>query len=190
MCEDECEGKICCLCFCTVILLILATSVGFLIVAIVTPPEKVAILDANLTRFELTANQTTLFYNLSFTMKIHKYKEADYHDMEVDCYYNTKKFDSRKLGDLKLKIRRTRLLNLSSNGNSTMDLGSNGVDAFKRSNETGFFDLEIQLKGKRISESDDGTRYTYKLSYQCNLRLQLANSQNSTQGNFKPVKCH
>ncbi|KAJ1704568.1 hypothetical protein LUZ63_004347 [Rhynchospora breviuscula] len=163
-------------------------------VSVVIPPQKVAILDANLTRFELAASPTTyLFYNLSFIMSIHNSvwnDKADYHDMEVDCYYNTEQFDSRKLGDFKLKPRRTHLFNLSRSGNSTIDLGSNEVNAFKRSNETAFFDLEIWLKGKRIFQADDGDRHVH-LSYQCKLRLQLIISQNSTtQGNFKPVKCH
>ncbi|KAJ4766168.1 hypothetical protein LUZ62_076543 [Rhynchospora pubera] len=184
------ESKICRFCAWACIILVFAAFVGGLIVLIVFPYAKFAIADANMTRFELDSSQTSLFYNLNFTMKIHKYFKADYRDMEVDCYYNNKKFDSRKLGDLKLKVRRTRLLNLSSNGNSTIDLGSNGVDAFKRSNETGFFDLEIRLIGKRITYDDDGD-YVKKLSYQCRLRLELVKSHNSTtQRNFKPVKCH
>ncbi|KAJ4795055.1 hypothetical protein LUZ62_046301 [Rhynchospora pubera] len=173
--------------------LILAAGVGGFtaLIVFVHPHEKVAISDANLTHFELAASQTTLFYNLSFTMKIHKYFHASYRDMEVDCYYNNKNFDSRKLGDLKLKAWRTRLLNLTSNGNSTIDLGSNGVSAFKRSNETGFFDLEIRLIGKRITYDENGDDDVKKLSYQCKLRLELVKSHNSTtQGNFKPVKCH
>ncbi|KAJ1704567.1 hypothetical protein LUZ63_004346 [Rhynchospora breviuscula] len=159
----------------------------------VIPTQKIAILNANLTRFELTATPTTsLLDNLSFTMSIHNSvwnDKADYHDMEIDCYYNSEQFDSRKLGDFRLKPRRTRLSNFSRSGNSTIDLASNGVDAFKRSNETGFFDLEIWLKGKRVFEADEGDRHVH-LSYQCKLRLQLMTSQNSTtQGNFKPVMC-
>ncbi|KAJ3709276.1 hypothetical protein LUZ61_012981 [Rhynchospora tenuis] len=165
-----------------------------MIADLVIPPQKITILNANLTHFELTTSPTTsLLYNLSFTMSIHNSvwnDKADYHEMEVDCYYNTEQFDSRKLGDFMLKPRRTRLFNLTRSGNSTIDLASNGVDAFKRSNETGYFNLEIWLKGQRIFEADEGDRHVH-LSYQCKLRLQLMTSQNSTtQSNFNPVKCH
>ncbi|KAJ3709275.1 hypothetical protein LUZ61_012980 [Rhynchospora tenuis] len=188
------ETKIYCSCIWTFFFLVFTFIVGSIIADLVIPPQKIAILDANLTRFELAASPTTsLSYNLSFTMSIHNSvwdDKADYHDMEVNCYYYSEQFDSRKLGDFMLKSRRTRLFNLSRSGNSSVDLGSNGVDAFKRSNETGFFDLEIWLKGKRIFEADEGDRHVH-LYYQCKLRLQLMASQNSTtQGNFKPVKCH
>ncbi|KAF3341869.1 hypothetical protein FCM35_KLT00507 [Carex littledalei] len=158
------------------------------------PQQKVTVINANLTRFELTANSvTSLSYNLTFTMNIHNsvwFNKADYHDMEVDCYYNNEQFDSIKLVNFKLKPRRTRIFNFSRSGNSTVNLQSNGVDAFRRSNEMGFFDLEIWLKGKRTYANEDGD-YDAKFSYQCKLNLQLITSQNSsTQANFQPVKCH
>lgn len=188
------SSKIICSCICLFILLVFGFILGLFIASLVIPPQKIAITSANLTRFELTTNPTTsLSYNLTFTMSIHNSvwnDKADYHDMEVDCYYNTEQFDWIRLGDFRLKPRRTRLLNISRSGNSTMNLGSSGVDAFRRSNETGFFDLEIWLKGKRIFQSENGD-YHKHLSYQCKLRLQLITSQNnSTQNSFQAVKCH
>ncbi|KAJ1690395.1 hypothetical protein LUZ63_014550 [Rhynchospora breviuscula] len=174
-----------------------ALAVGAIIdfiVYLVIPHHKIVIFDANLTRFELAAGTTTfLSYSLRFTVSIHNnvwHDKADYHDMEVDCNYNGEQFDSRELGDFMLKPRRTRLFNLSRSGNSTIDLASNEDNAFKRSNETGFFDLEIWLRGKRIFKTSEGDHHVH-LSYQCKLRLQLITSQNSTtQDSFKPVKCH
>jgi hypothetical protein len=189
--------KTLCSCVCFIFLLVLSFIIGVIIVAVVIPPQKITITSANLTRFDLTGTNnsttTSLSYSLTFTMSIHNSvwnDKADYQDMEVDCRYNTEQFDWIRLGDFRLKPRRTRLLNLSRSGNSTIDLGSDGVDAFRRSNETGFFDLEIWLKGKRIFQSDDGD-YHKHLSYQCKLRLQLITPQNnSTQTIFQPVKCH
>ncbi|KAF3341870.1 Glycine-rich RNA-binding protein RZ1A [Carex littledalei] len=147
------------------------------------PSQKVSIVNANLTRFELVGSSiTSLSYNLTFTMSIHNsvwYDKADYHDMEVDCYYNTEQFDTLKLGNFRLKQRRTRIFNFSRSGHSTINLGSNGVDAFRRSNEMGFFNLEIWLKGVRIYQAEEGEHRKH-LSYQCKLNLQLITSQDQS----------
>ncbi|KAJ3686827.1 hypothetical protein LUZ61_015991 [Rhynchospora tenuis] len=177
-------------------------------------PQKIAIVNANLIRFELATSPTTsLFFDLRFTMRIHNsiwYGHAYYHDIEIASYYNTKKFDLVELGNFGLAEVKTRIVNHSISGNATVNLTSNEVDAFKRSNETGYFDIEIWLRGKRFSQDCDygnqnmdyyygdqitnydcGDFFWPDLSYQCKLRLQLITSQNSTtQGNFKPVKCH
>ncbi|KAJ4782530.1 hypothetical protein LUZ62_066787 [Rhynchospora pubera] len=177
-----------------------------------TTPERVAIVNANLTRFELATTPTTsLFFNLSFTMRIDNsiwYGHADYQDMEIACYYNTKKFDSVKLRNLGLDIMKTGIVNHSTSGNITVNMTSNEVDAFKRSNETGYFDIEIWLRGTifplEYDFGNDTTHYYYyrgqiyddrdfalDLSYQCKLRLPLITSQNSTTpDNFNPVKCN
>ncbi|KAJ3686828.1 hypothetical protein LUZ61_015992 [Rhynchospora tenuis] len=190
-CDEDCRRRFCA----HVLFLFIVLCVCFIIaVLIARPTTKIAILNANLTRFELATSPTTsLFFNLSFTMSIGNnlwHDDEDYQDMEIACYYNNNEFDSIDLGNFRLHVMKTRIVNHSSSGNATVNLTSNEVDAFKRSNETGYFDIEIWLQGKRIFEDDYGYETKY-LSYQCKLRLQLTTSQNSTtQGNFMPVKCH
>jgi hypothetical protein len=160
--------------------------------AFVLPAQKVTVTNANLMRFDLAANSiSSLSYNITFTMSIHNvvWYITNYHDLEVDCYYNTAKFDSLELlGDLRLMPTRTRRFNFSRSGTSVVSLGSSGIDDFRRSNESGYFDLLIRLKGiHTYGDIDDHTH----LSYQCKLNLQLITSQNSSiQGNFQPIKCH
>ncbi|KAJ1691463.1 hypothetical protein LUZ63_015618 [Rhynchospora breviuscula] len=181
-----------------VIILVIVLFVCFIIAIFVSHvQQKIVIVNANLSRFEITTSPTTsLFFNLSFTMSIHNslwydVHGAKYQDMEIACYYNTMEFDSIDLGNFGLDLMKTRIVNHSRSGNVTMNLTSNEVDAFKRSSETGYFDIEIWLQGNRIFYNDyDGEQPTY-LSYPCKLRLQLITSQNSTtQGNFTPVKCY
>lgn len=187
------SDKTACACVCFFFFLIFAFIIGSIIADYVIPPQNVSIINANLTHFELVGSSiTSLSYNLTFTVSIHNsvwYDKADYHEMEVDCYYNTEQFDTLKLANFMLKQRRTRIFNFSRSGNSTINLGSSDIDAFRRSNETGIFNLEIWLKGVRIYQTEEGDRHEH-LSYQCKMNLQLITSNNnSTQGNFQPVKC-
>ncbi|KAF3341844.1 hypothetical protein FCM35_KLT00482 [Carex littledalei] len=158
---------------------------------VIGSPE-VTIINANLTRFELTSTGTIpcLSYNLTITMSIRNsvwYHTADYHDLEVGFYYNMEQFNSVKLEEFSIKPGGTLPFNISRSGNSTISINLSDTggmdDPFRRSNETRFFEMKIWLKGLIQS--------VCYLSYQCKLNLQLITSQNSsTQGSFKPVLCY
>ncbi|KAJ4769188.1 hypothetical protein LUZ62_053445 [Rhynchospora pubera] len=194
LCDRDCFRRFC---LCNIILLIVLCVCYTIAVLASHVQQKIVIVNANLSRFELTTSPTTsLFFNLSFTMSIHNslwfdIDAANYQDMEISCYYNTIEFDSIDLGNFGLDVMKTSIVNHSRSGNVTVNLTSNEVDAFKRSSETGYFDIEIWLQGNRMFEDYYGENKPMYLSYPCKLRLQLITSQNSTtQGNFTPVKCH
>ncbi|KAJ3683461.1 hypothetical protein LUZ60_013688 [Juncus effusus] len=152
--------------------------------------EKVHITDASLTRFDLeTYLIPSLHYNMSIIMTIYNpnwYQTIDYNHMKVDFTYLYEKFDWVLVPDLYLHKKKTKRYNLTIGGNSTVLLGGYGVDSFKRSNETGYFDFELRFKGYKRYKVD--TRH-YDFLYVCPITVHI-DRENNKKDKFKVVKCY
>lgn len=181
-------------CFCQILIgLIVTLGIIALILWLVFRPNKVKFYadDAELTQFEFSTSNNTLYYNLALNMTIrnpNKRLGIYYDSIEARAFYQGKRFSSVYLERFYQGKKNTTNLHTAFRGEQLLPLQSSEISKYNDQSTSGTFDIEVKLyiRGRLKFGWVKSPRIKPKI--ECDLKIPLESNGRSS-GTFESKRC-
>lgn len=181
-------------CFCQILIGLLVTiGIIALILWLVFRPNKVKFYadDAQLTQFEFSTTNNTLYYNLALNMTIrnpNKRLGIYYDSIEARAFYEGKRFHSVNLERFYQGKKNTTNLHAVFQGQQLLLLDSGEISKYNEQRSSGTFDIEVKLYLRSRLKFGWVKSPKIKPKIECDLKIPLDSNRTSS-GAFESKRC-
>ncbi|CAB4287191.1 unnamed protein product [Prunus armeniaca] len=181
--------KICCCCCILVVILGALSGTGWFVIRQFSPLKSVIynVTDASLTRFNLTAANNTIQYNLSLNMTVenrNKWNDFHYENFEAVASYKNQDLSNSSLAPFLVGHKNSFVLTPSFEGRRLVALSNDEVSNFRNST---VFDIVLKLNFKYWTKIG-AVKIDKELQMACYFKVPLSSGGKSAE-NFDSTKC-
>ncbi|XP_027068765.2 NDR1/HIN1-like protein 3 [Coffea eugenioides] len=192
----------CCGCLCNCILscifqilctIVVVLGIIILVLWLIFRPNKVKFYanDAELTQFDLSSTNNTLYYNLALNMTVRNPNKriGIYYDrIEASAFYQGQRLKNVELDSFYQPHKNTSSLHAVFQGQQLVTLGSDEASNYKDDKNSGSYNIDVELYMRIRLKFGWVKSPKFKPKIKCDLEIPL-NSNGTASGTFESKRC-
>ncbi|KAF7851915.1 hypothetical protein BT93_L1629 [Corymbia citriodora subsp. variegata] len=194
------QGPDCCcgllkLLFEIIVIILITLGLAALIFWLIFRPVnlvKFNVTEAELTRFNLTTNNSVLNYDLKLNLTIrnpNKKIGVYYNRLEARAFYGDQRLGVADVAPFYQGHKNTSMVSPAFRGQRGVVLSATDLSSFDSDKKAGGYDIKVKLYLKVKFKPGSLKTFSFKPKVKCDLKVPLSSNNGGSSSNFQTTKC-